>query len=139
MRVRALGLQAQLYDGEVFNPELTLPGRFDFAFVLVYLAPLFLIALLHDLLSGEREAGRLKLLLVLQKRGGAIWQRRALLRAGYVGGAHACFADAGTCCHQPIRAGESRYRPYACAAAERPRCGGIAARRDHGKILRSSP
>lgn len=36
LRVRALGLEAQLYDGEAFNPELALPGRFDFAFVLVY-------------------------------------------------------------------------------------------------------
>ena len=40
MRVRALGLQAQLYEGEVFNPELALSGRFDFAFVLIYLVPL---------------------------------------------------------------------------------------------------
>ncbi|MDR8085506.1 ABC transporter permease, partial [Acinetobacter baumannii] len=35
LRVRALGLQAQLYEGEVFNPELALAGRFDFAFVLI--------------------------------------------------------------------------------------------------------
>ena len=58
LRVRALGLEAQIYDGDTFNPELALPGRFDFAFVLVFLAPLFVIALFHDLVSGEREAGR---------------------------------------------------------------------------------
>lgn len=43
LRVRALALQAQLHEGEIFNPELALAGRFDFAFVLVYLVPLFLI------------------------------------------------------------------------------------------------
>ncbi|MBS7778032.1 DUF3526 domain-containing protein [Acidovorax sp. CCYZU-2555] len=79
LRVRALGLQAQLYEGEIFNPELALPGRFDFAFVLIYLAPLFVIALLHDLVSGERQSGRLRLLLSLPD-GGQLWRRRALLR-----------------------------------------------------------
>ena len=59
LRVRALGLEAQIYDGDVFNPELALPGRFDFAFVLVFVAPLFALVLLHDLTSSEREAGRL--------------------------------------------------------------------------------
>jgi len=48
LRVRALGLQSQIHEGETFNPELALPGRFDFAFVLIYLAPLFAIALLHN-------------------------------------------------------------------------------------------
>ena len=60
LRVRALGLEAQIYDGDVFNPELALPGRFDFSFLLVFLAPLFVIALFHDLVSGEREAGPVK-------------------------------------------------------------------------------
>ena len=68
LRVRALGLEAQLYDGEAFNPELALPGRFDFSFVLVYLTPLFVIALFHDLVSGEREAGRLRMLDALTDR-----------------------------------------------------------------------
>lgn len=81
LRVRALGLQAQLYEGEVFNPELTLPGRFDFAFVLIYLAPLFVIALLHDLVSSERQSGRLRLLLSLPD-GARVWRRRVLLRYG---------------------------------------------------------
>jgi ABC-2 type transport system permease protein len=79
LRVRALGLQAQLYEGETFNPEIALPGRFDLAFVLIYLAPLFAIALLHDLVSGERQAGRLRL---LQSMPGAarVWRRRVGLR-----------------------------------------------------------
>lgn len=79
MRFRALGLQAQLYEGETFNPELALPGRFDFAFVLIYLAPLFAIALLHDLVSGERQSGRLRLLQSLPEAT-RLWRRRAGLR-----------------------------------------------------------
>lgn len=84
MRVRALGLEAQIYEGEHANPALALAGRFDFAFVLVYLAPLVLIALLHDLFSAEREAGRLALLRALPTAGGGLWWRRAGLRTALV-------------------------------------------------------
>jgi ABC-2 type transport system permease protein len=80
LRVRALGLEAQIYDGDTFNPELALPGCFDFAFVLVFLAPLFVIALFHDLVSGEREAGRQRMLEALPQGGTALWRRRTLLR-----------------------------------------------------------
>lgn len=80
LRVRALGLEAQIYDGDTVNPELALPGRFDFAFVLVFLAPLFVIALCHDLTSGEREAGRWHTLAALPHGGAALWRRRTLLR-----------------------------------------------------------
>jgi ABC-2 type transport system permease protein len=84
MRVRALGLEAQIYDGDTFNPELALPGRFDFAFVLVFVAPLFVIALFHDLVSGEREAGRQRTLEALPKGGPALWQRRTFLRLALI-------------------------------------------------------
>ncbi|MFN6935237.1 MAG: DUF3526 domain-containing protein [Tsuneonella sp.] len=80
LRVRALGLEAQIYDGDTFNPELALPGRFDFAFVLVFLAPLFVIALFHDLVSSEREAGRQRTLDALPRGGKRLWRRRSLLR-----------------------------------------------------------
>ncbi|GGI68096.1 ABC transporter permease [Polymorphobacter multimanifer] len=84
LRVRALALEAQIHENEAANPELALPGRFDLAFVAVYLAPLVLIALLHDLWSGEREAGRL---FALQATPGArwrLWAPRVLVRAGAV-------------------------------------------------------
>ncbi len=80
LRIRALGLEAQIYEGDTFNPELALPGRFDFAFVLVFLAPLFVTALFHDLRSAEREAGRQRMLEVLPNGGRALWRRRTLLR-----------------------------------------------------------
>lgn len=86
LRVRALALQAQLHEGESVNPELALAGRFDFAFVLVYLAPLFLIALLHDLVSGERRSGRLQTLLAMAGAGRRLWLRRTGLRAALVYG-----------------------------------------------------
>ncbi|SEK53920.1 ABC-2 type transport system permease protein [Stigmatella aurantiaca] len=80
LRVRLLGLQSQLYESETLNPELALPGAFDFAFVLTYLVPLVLIALMHDLVSGEREAGRLRLLVSLPASGAGVWVRRSVLR-----------------------------------------------------------
>ncbi len=79
LRVRALGLEAQIYDGDSFNPELALPGRFDFAFMLVFLAPLFAIALFHDLRSGEREAGRARMLAAMPDAGW-LWLRRGIVR-----------------------------------------------------------
>ncbi|OJH39209.1 ABC transporter permease [Cystobacter ferrugineus] len=80
LRVRLLGLQSQLYESETLNPELALAGPFDFAFVLTYLVPLVLIALMHDLVSGEREAGRLRLLVSLPVSGRGVWGRRGVLR-----------------------------------------------------------
>jgi ABC-2 type transport system permease protein len=84
LRVRLLGLQAQLYETETVNPELALPGPFDFAFVLIYLAPLAVIVLMHDLVSGEWEAGRLRVLSALPTRPDLLWLQRAGLRLGLV-------------------------------------------------------
>jgi len=47
----------------VANPWQLLSGHFDLAFVLIYLLPLFAVALTHDLLAGERERGTLALLM----------------------------------------------------------------------------
>ena len=84
LRVRALALEAQIYESEAGNPELALPGRFDFAFVLIYLAPLVLIALLHDLWSSEREAGRLASLQAMPFARWRVWSARALVRSALV-------------------------------------------------------
>ncbi len=45
------------------NPLSFLAGRFDLSFVIIYLLPLFVLALSFNLLSGEREQGILQLLL----------------------------------------------------------------------------
>lgn len=85
LRVRLLGLQAQLYESENYNAELALPGTFDFAFVLVYLMPLVVIALMHDLVTGERESGRLRLLLAAASgHARGVWRRRIALRGALV-------------------------------------------------------
>lgn len=82
LRVRALSLESQIHEGENYNAEMALPGRFDWAFVLIYLAPLFLIALLHDLRSGEREAGRMVMIQAMVRSEGALWLRRVTWRVG---------------------------------------------------------
>ncbi len=48
---------------ELENPLKLLVGRFDLAFVLLYLFPLLILALSFNLLAGERENGTLSLLL----------------------------------------------------------------------------
>jgi len=83
-RVRALGLEAQIYDGDNFNPELALPGRFDWSFVLVFLMPLFVIVLFHDLSSGEREAGRARTLAAVPGGIAPVLRRRTALRLGAI-------------------------------------------------------
>lgn len=84
LRVRMLGLHSQLYESETFNPELVLLGKFDFAFVLIYLVPLFVIALTHDWMTAERESGRLRLLMSLPLQPVRLWRCRAWLRYGLI-------------------------------------------------------
>jgi ABC-2 type transport system permease protein len=57
LKIRLLALHGQLYDGEIVNPLLAAFGGFDLAFVLVFIAPLLMIALTHNVWSAEREAG----------------------------------------------------------------------------------
>jgi ABC-2 type transport system permease protein len=52
-----------LANGELENPHNLLAGRFDLAFVIVYILPLLVIALTYNLLSAERENGTLALTL----------------------------------------------------------------------------
>ncbi len=44
------------------NPRQLLLGPFDLAFVVIYLLPLFILALTYDVLAGEKESGILSLL-----------------------------------------------------------------------------
>lgn len=66
---------------ELENPSHLLAGRFDLAFVLVWLFPLFLLAFVYDLMAGDRESGTLRLALA---QGVSPWRWmacRALARA----------------------------------------------------------
>ena len=48
---------------ELENPHRLLIGRFDLAFVLIYLYPLLILAMTYNVLSGEKEQGTLALTL----------------------------------------------------------------------------
>ncbi len=48
---------------ELENPHRLLTGRFDLAFVLIYLYPLLIVAISYNVLSGEKEQGTLVLAL----------------------------------------------------------------------------
>ncbi len=48
---------------ELGNPQAYVSGRFDLAFVLVVVLPLIVLAVLFDVISGERERGTLALLM----------------------------------------------------------------------------
>lgn len=55
--------QAFINNDEIENPHNLLTGRFDLSFVVIYLLPLLILALSYNLVSGEREAGTLAMLL----------------------------------------------------------------------------
>jgi ABC-2 type transport system permease protein len=79
-RVRMLGLQSQIYDGEAHNPERAVAGTFDFGFAIVFLLPLLCIGLCHDLATQDREQGRSGLLSSLSGDRRGFWLRRVLAR-----------------------------------------------------------
>ncbi len=66
---------------ELDNPSHLLAGSFDLAFVLVWLYPLCLLALLYDVLARDREAGTLRLGLAQGILPGRWLMQRALARA----------------------------------------------------------
>ena len=76
-RIRMLALEGQIYETDADNPELSFLGRFDFAFLISVLLPLFVILLLHDLRSAEREAGRYDLLITTARKRQRLWLSRA--------------------------------------------------------------
>src|SRR5690606_34953699 len=46
---------------EIENPLNLMTGTFDISFVVIFLLPVFIIALTYDMLSGEKESGTLAL------------------------------------------------------------------------------
>lgn len=79
-RIRLLGLQAQLYDNDTPNPENAISGNFDFAFVAVFLLPLFCIALSYDLYLAERAVQRVYFIESLVASKPLFWAKRFLAR-----------------------------------------------------------
>lgn len=62
---------------EFGSPLAIAAGRFDAGFLIVLLLPLFVLALVYNVIAQERESGRLKLALI---QGGGV-RRRLVLRA----------------------------------------------------------
>ena len=73
---------------QVDNPTLLALGRFDLAFVVVYLVPLLLLGMTYSVLSADKESGSLALLLAQPLTASQVaWARitlRTLLVAGTV-------------------------------------------------------
>ncbi|MDP2140688.1 MAG: DUF3526 domain-containing protein [Gammaproteobacteria bacterium] len=80
LRVRALALEGQIHETDNFNPELSLTGRFDYAFVIAFLLPLFAIVVMYDMVSAERDAGRIPLLAASVGNVRKLWIIRAAVR-----------------------------------------------------------
>jgi len=76
--------QSFLQNGEVENPLNLMVGRFDLAFVLVYLLPLLVLALSYNVLSGERERGTLALTLAQPVSARSVVGAKLLFRAQVV-------------------------------------------------------
>lgn len=55
-------LEGQKYDNDFENPSLLMSGNLDLGFVIIYLFPLVLIALIFNLYSEEKEIGTWRLL-----------------------------------------------------------------------------
>jgi ABC-2 type transport system permease protein len=66
------------------NPLNLLAGRFDMAFVIIYLLPLLIIAVTYNLVSLEREQGRLSLLAAQGLGPRAIFLRKLVLRGAAI-------------------------------------------------------
>jgi len=81
-RIRMLALEGQIYETDANNPDFALIGRFDFTFVATLIAPLLVILLLFDLRSGEKTAGRLRLIEAGSQNSRRLWWSRAALRVG---------------------------------------------------------
>jgi ABC-2 type transport system permease protein len=80
---------------EIVNPAHLAAGRFDLAFVIVYIFPLLVLALGYDLISAEREAGTLALVLSQPVRLRTVMAAKLLTRMLLVIGIGAALPIAG--------------------------------------------
>jgi ABC-2 type transport system permease protein len=62
-KVTSQSKQTFAANDEIENPTNLLAGRFDLAFVIIYLYPLLILALSYNLISAEREQGTLAMMM----------------------------------------------------------------------------
>jgi len=82
--VNIRNLEEQKNTSELLNPFYQLLGNLDFSFVLIYLFPLFIIAINFNLLSEEKESGRWSLLSSQSPKPIKIIQSKFLIRIASV-------------------------------------------------------
>jgi len=80
-RVRMLALEGQIYETDTGNPELSMVGKLDFAFVAAFLLPLLSILLLYDLRAVEIRNNRWAFLSATSGNGNRVLLSRAALRS----------------------------------------------------------
>ncbi len=85
LKVGTLSREAWMFEDEIEHPLHLALGRFDLAYVAIVLLPLITLALSFDLLSSEREAGTLPLLLAQPLTLGAVVTAKVLVRAVWLG------------------------------------------------------
>jgi ABC-2 type transport system permease protein len=78
--VRLLGIEGQLYESDLGNPLVQALGSLDLAFVWSALAPLALLVLCHDVLTRDRDAGRLTLIVMQGGSLPALFLARLMVR-----------------------------------------------------------
>ncbi len=70
---------------EIENPAHLLSGRFDLAFVILFLYPLLILALSYNIVSGEKESGTLALALSQSVSLGSLVASKILIRGTLIG------------------------------------------------------
>ena len=85
--VTAHGAYSFMNRTEIKNPLNQQTGGFDLAFVIIFVVPVFIVALTFDLLSGEKERGTLSLVLSHGVSIPTVVLSKILMRAGVVLGA----------------------------------------------------
>lgn len=83
-RVSVRSKQSFMTSEEVENPHNLLAGRFDLVFVIVYILPLFLLALTYNVVSAEREQGTMALWLSQPVVARRLLLTKLLVRVGFV-------------------------------------------------------
>lgn len=83
-KVSTSSKQTFFNNDEIENPVHLMSGRFDLAFVILYLYPLIILALSYNIISGEKEAGTLSLTLSQPVGLGKIVFGKIALRFGFV-------------------------------------------------------
>ncbi len=86
-RVSMRSKQTFIGNDEIENPVNLMAGRFDLAFVTIYLLPLLILALSYNLVSAEREDGTLDLTLSQPVDARRVILTKLMVRLAVVGGA----------------------------------------------------